>query len=43
MGKFILFIVDGYTYIYMDMYGLWMASITKVAENISNNEETEVI
>ena len=43
MGKFILFIVDGYTYIYMDMYGLWMASITKVAENVSNNEETEVI
>ena len=42
-GLFILFIVDGYTYIYMDMYGLWMASITKVAENISNNEETEVI
>ena len=22
MGTFILFIVDGYTYIYMDMYGL---------------------
>ena len=43
MGKFILLIVDCYTNNYMDMYVLRIASITKVAENISNNEETEVI